>query len=456
MRAARSRLRPVRDAVVERSFQKSRNVMCADSRDVYDSATADRIPARRRSTMPSTPSLRRALVSWCLLAASAALLPGCTSSDPKSPEEGRPSRDGTVARGELESADRYLDSDLPQRALPLYDRVLSGFGLTDLDEAQARIGRARAKIATGDAAGAIADLKLANLRLRSGKRADPARVALLSGIYEIAYGDAALHTSDARTAREHYLRAEAITPGPKDPDGLRARIYITSRLLRESDAESRRAAITQPMRADLVALADRFDVSLATEKAPVPVASKESPFSIRELSPVRRSYWGARTPTASGLEPMTKVYRITVHHTGEKTTATSQPDVAKVIRDIQAAHMNGEHYADIGYHLLIDASGRIWEGRDLRYQGAHAGNGALNEGNIGVCLLGNFDVQSLPLVQAKALTRVLDVLTAKYGVKHSNIYGHGEIRKRGGLAGTECPGDRVQAVVTRYRQGPTP
>jgi hypothetical protein len=42
---------------------------------------------------------------------------------------------------------------------------------------------------------------------------------------------------------------------------------------------------------------------------------------------------------------------------------------------------------DIGYHYIVDRSGAIWQGRRIRYQGAHA-RGSANNGNIGIVLLG--------------------------------------------------------------------
>ena len=85
--------------------------------------------------------------------------------------------------------------------------------------------------------------------------------------------------------------------------------------------------------------------------------------------------------------------------------------------------------------------GRVWEGRPITYQGAHAGNHELNRANVGVALLGNFNVQALPGAQETALRQLLASLVARYHVPLSAIKGHCHMRA------TDCPGWAVKAVL---------
>jgi len=99
---------------------------------------------------------------------------------------------------------------------------------------------------------------------------------------------------------------------------------------------------------------------------------------------------------------------ITVHHTGFATGADPAETVRSIYRrQALPASLGGEQgWGDIGYHLLIDADGVVYEGR---YSGSdqwpvfdpigwYVVTGAhvygYNTGNIGVCLLGYLNDQS--------------------------------------------------------------
>lgn len=113
---------------------------------------------------------------------------------------------------------------------------------------------------------------------------------------------------------------------------------------------------------------------------------------------VRRSHWGAASPDISTMKPLGIPDGIVVHHsaTGESATVLS----------IQQHHMRRRNWSDIAYHFLIrnerNQSGqmeaKIYEGRLLDFQGAHAGAYEraghrprnMNPRKIGICLIGAF------------------------------------------------------------------
>ncbi|MFT7465278.1 MAG: hypothetical protein ACI9EF_003643 [Pseudohongiellaceae bacterium] len=158
-----------------------------------------------------------------------------------------------------------------------------------------------------------------------------------------------------------------------------------------------------------------------------------------------RSQWSA-APIASNHGPMTKIKAITVHHSA--LPAPPAGSAGAQMRSIQMDHQEHQGWADIGYHFLIDAQGDVWEGRRLLYQGAHAGSNApgLNVGNIGVCLMGNFEMGSVPAAQEASLLRVLDALAGWFALPTSAVQPHTHFK-----ASTLCPGAALLPIVKRYR-----
>jgi len=159
-----------------------------------------------------------------------------------------------------------------------------------------------------------------------------------------------------------------------------------------------------------------------------------------ELNP--RSAWAYSEPVRSKLNPLGRVYRITVHHEARLCYNKDADFSAMRIRGIQKAHFNNG-WADIGYHFIIDYGGQVWEGRQLKYQGAHVSDN--NGGNIGVVLLGDFNQQRPSPEQKKTLKRLLEYLKSTYNVPISRIYTHRELKP------TDCPGDVLQAYMDQIR-----
>jgi hypothetical protein len=176
---------------------------------------------------------------------------------------------------------------------------------------------------------------------------------------------------------------------------------------------------------------------------PPPPAPIEPP--LPGISVMKRASW-TRSGIAKPNEcyPMNGVDRITVHHDGMPPVALrGQSDVARRIESIRSSHVNSRGFADIGYHYVIDPDGRVWEGRPSWKQGAHVKD--QNEHNIGVLILGNFDVQR-PTPQALAsLDSFLAGQMQKHNVSLSRVYTHQEIGPSG------CPGRNLQQYMRQTR-----
>lgn len=127
-----------------------------------------------------------------------------------------------------------------------------------------------------------------------------------------------------------------------------------------------------------------------------------------------RSAWNARSPDPTKLTNMTQpINDIIVHHSGE----ASHEGVA-AIKSIQNHHMNTNGWGDIGYNYIITVDGKIYEGRSLVYMGAHCPGH--NDGSIGICVLGNYDVENITNIQIQALQDLLLHLCGNYGLDEKN------------------------------------
>ncbi len=145
-------------------------------------------------------------------------------------------------------------------------------------------------------------------------------------------------------------------------------------------------------------------------------------------------------------------YHVTVHHT-QGVMTMSEADTAAAVRGIQRYHMVGraregkEAFEDIGYHFLIDGSGRIVEGRRAEVLGAHAGES--NNGNIGIALMGNFNKIEPTREQITSLRRLVSFLAIKYRkdpMQKGFLEGHRHFNH------TDCPGKNLFAILGELRQ----
>jgi hypothetical protein len=163
---------------------------------------------------------------------------------------------------------------------------------------------------------------------------------------------------------------------------------------------------------------------------------------------IARQEWCRRRPNTLRLNPMTRITRITVHHEGSQTRYdTGWTPTVVALRQIQKYHTAKNGWGDIGYHFIVDRKGRVWEGRELRYQGAHTRNH--NRGNIGVMLLGNFDKQKPPQAQLEAMAGLVRELRRKYGVQMWNVKTHGQ------WVTTGCPGKHLQSQFDHMKHDGT-
>lgn len=161
----------------------------------------------------------------------------------------------------------------------------------------------------------------------------------------------------------------------------------------------------------------------------------------------RRSWEPASRPNFKGMDAQKRLRCVTIHHDGLKTPLRSSGLKASKARLdlIRRGHVDHNGWADIGYHFAIDRSGRIWECRSLAYQGAHVRG--RNEGNIGILVMGNFDIESPSSAQLRALCGHVNAICLSQGISKKQVRTHREWAS----AATACPGRNLQPKVNTLR-----
>ena len=111
---------------------------------------------------------------------------------------------------------------------------------------------------------------------------------------------------------------------------------------------------------------------------------------------------------------------------------------------VKQSHLN-IGYDDVGYHKVIDDAGFVYDGRNESIMGAHCRHNGFNHKALGICLLGNFEINKPKAKQyVKAVIVVAD-WCEKYNIPTKNILGHNETG-----ANTLCPGKYFD--MDKFRQ----
>ncbi|MAC19287.1 MAG: hypothetical protein CMJ23_06325 [Phycisphaerae bacterium] len=164
---------------------------------------------------------------------------------------------------------------------------------------------------------------------------------------------------------------------------------------------------------------------------------------------IARVRWAGGTPNVRGMNAQASLKYITIHHDGLPKPLVSAgfgPSKAR-LELIRTVHVRDRRWADIGYHYAIDRNGRIWDCRPLRYEGAHVKSH--NPGNIGILVLGNFDLEKPTSLQLRSLCTHVNALCLSHGIKKTKaaVRTHREWAS----ASTACPGRYLQPKFSSLR-----
>lgn len=365
---------------------------------------------------------------------------------------GNPSCSSSRARlGDAESAGERREESLPsdpaeRRIVELERRI------TRLQAEGEPTSVARLEAELGELYLERADLRRARRNFRLA-RYDAPREESVRRRVALGLGEIYLREGQPELAVEELEPLSSELTELSAADQLRLRAFLSLAYERTGKASEARALRPPSFQEqDFLALRRRAGESSPAASAPrgsAPRSPSSAPSLAFQVLP--RNAWRANAPR-DDQSPMGAVRRITVHHSAMEPTGAAVEDAAKQIRSIQTGHFR-KGYADIGYHYLIDSQGRIWEGRDKRFQGAHAGNAEANQRNLGICLLGNFVSVAPTPAQERALRSLIEAERGRYGVPREQIFGHGEVRQYFTGATTECPGARLMTLVRDLRGG---
>lgn len=134
---------------------------------------------------------------------------------------------------------------------------------------------------------------------------------------------------------------------------------------------------------------------------------------------------------------------LTLHHTAGSNNYT-QSQAAAQVRGIYQYHAQTLGWCDIGYNVLVDKFGTIYEGRygglDRAVEGAHVGG--FNTGTWGISMIGNYS-ETAPSQQM--LDSVAEIAGWKAG--HNGINPLGQVSlTSGGFGGSKYPAGSVATV----------
>ncbi len=214
---------------------------------------------------------------------------------------------------------------------------------------------------------------------------------------------------------------------------------------------ARQEQVTGPVLSSLtLILIDSRSGSTAAEAQALAVATASSGGPVI----ISRAAWGANESLMTWAPEYREVRKFVVHHTA---TSNGDLDPAATVRAIYYYHAVTRGWGDIGYNYLIDAQGRIYEGRKggEGVVGGHAKQYAW--GSIGISLIGDYDQVDVPTAMQNALVELM----AWKGNLHSvDPTGHGffidqdlpNVMAHRDGAQTTCPGRYAYARLPAIRE----
>ncbi|MGY0067729.1 N-acetylmuramoyl-L-alanine amidase [Streptomyces sp. QTS137] len=166
---------------------------------------------------------------------------------------------------------------------------------------------------------------------------------------------------------------------------------------------------------------------------------------------VSRSQWGARDyrrPSGATLYSG-KRRGVKLHYLGTPYSDRPHAQCAAYVRQIQAQHMDGNGWSDVGYSFLVCTHGYVYEGRGLHRRNSANGNTSLNNQDYAILLLVGSSGLAEPTDEQLHGARDAIDYCREEGPAGDWLGGH-----RDGYA-TACPGDAVYRWVKAGAQRPS-
>ncbi|WP_254780959.1 N-acetylmuramoyl-L-alanine amidase [Modestobacter sp. DSM 44400] len=155
-----------------------------------------------------------------------------------------------------------------------------------------------------------------------------------------------------------------------------------------------------------------------------------------------RAQWGADESIRTWAPQYAATIKAaTLHHTADTNNYTAA-DVPAMMRSIYRYHTVSLGWGDIGYNVIVDKFGRMFEGRygglASTVIGAHAGG--FNTSTFGVSMLGNYDVVGVPQATVDAVSAIIAWKFSLFGM---NPQGTTVLTSSGGGTSRYAAGTKV-------------
>lgn len=138
---------------------------------------------------------------------------------------------------------------------------------------------------------------------------------------------------------------------------------------------------------------------------------------------------------------------IVIHHSATDTGSA---------RAFDSQHRQ-KGWDELGYHFVVgngsgsrDGLVEVGSRWPVQKWGAHAKtpDNRFNEQGIGICLVGNFDLQRPTARQVESVSRLVAFLMDRYNIPPQRVIGHRDTGKA-----TDCPGANLNVAEIRRRAG---
>ena len=258
-------------------------------------------------------------------------------------------------------------------------------------------------------------------------------------------------SSQARTGKELRAGTEPLWTGPNTS--------VEAQLVTRSGAQP------TDVKLDLVDPGK----SAADRALPAPAIHDQAHAAMTMPAVYSRAQWGAdESQMTWDPEYAPTIKAATLHHTVDSNNYTAD-QVPAMLRSIYHYHAVTLGWGDIGYNVIVDKFGRIWEGRAGGLASTVIGGHAygFNTGTFGVSMLGNYDTTDTPPALVNAVSAIIAWKFSLYGVDPSGsvtlvsaggnkyaagtavtlptIFGHRDVYL------TDCPGQYAYARLPQIR-----
>jgi len=149
-----------------------------------------------------------------------------------------------------------------------------------------------------------------------------------------------------------------------------------------------------------------------------------------------RNRWQDHQRLVAALDNVERqINRVIIHHSASDSRRTT-------VQMIREWHLR-RGWQDIGYHLLIDWTGELHYGRELRISGAHCRGH--NEDSLGVCCIGNYEQEKPTDALLDSLRYTVEGLCCALNLDpREAVHGHNH------YAATACPGRYLVEEMGRW------